>query len=184
MERLNPRSRSDPYGNRINRKHSTLLAYAVPWGTVLLGSLITVFPIASALPIMPPFGYLMLLGWRLVRPGLLPVWAGLPLGLFNDLYSGQPFGFSILVWSLTMLAIDAIEQRFPWRSFWQDWFSASLFIVGYLAGGWLLSGGEPTIHSFIALGPQIVLSILLFPVIARAASHLDRLRLSRWWRTA
>lgn len=183
MERLNPQSRSDAYGSRINRQHSTLLAYAVPWGTILIGSLVPVLPIATALPVMPPFGYIMLLGWRLVRPGLLPVWAGLPLGAFADLFNGQPFGFAILLWSLTMLAIEMIEQRFPWRAFWQDWFSASLFIMGYLVGGWLLSGGEPTIHSLIALGPQIVLSILLFPIAARLVSQLDRLRLRRWRRT-
>ena len=180
MERIDPRARSDAYGRRINRSHSTILANVVPWASILLGSIVPVFIIASALPIMPPLGFLLLLGWRLVRPGLLPVWAGLPLGLFDDLFNGQPFGFGILTWSLTLIAIEIIETRLPWRSFWQDWFTASILTSVYLIAGWLLSGGSPTLHSLIALVPQFVLSILLFPVIARLVARLDQFRLHRW----
>lgn len=180
MERLNPRARSDAYGSRINRQPSTLLAYAVPTGSILLGSVLPIVAIAAALPMMPPLGYLMLLGWRLVRPGLLPVWAGLPLGMVDDLYNGQPFGFAILLWSLTLIAVEVIETRFPWRSFWQDWFTAGILTTAYLTGGWLLSGAEPTAAAFVALVPQLVLSVLIFPVLARLVSRLDRFRLSRW----
>lgn len=180
MERMNPSARSDAYGSRINRQHSTLLANVVPWASILLASLLPVFVIAGALPMVPPLGFLMLVSWRLVRPGLLPVWAGLPLGLFDDLFSGQPFGFAVLSWSLTMIAIELIETRFPWRNFWQDWFTAGILILVYLFGGWLFSGGEPTIHSLIALGPQLVLSILVFPLASRLVARLDHLRLSRW----
>lgn len=180
MERMNPRSRSDAYGSRINRRHSSLLANIVPWASIMIGSIVPILVIATALPIMPPLGFLLLVGWRLVRPGLLPVWAGLPLGLFDDLFSGQPFGFAIFAWSLAMLAVEILETRFPWRSFWQDWFTAGLLVLAYLVGGWLLSGGQPTIPSLIALGPQLVLSILVFPLVARLVSGLDRFRLSRW----
>ena len=180
MERIDPRARSDAYGRRINRSHSTILANVVPWASILLGSIVPLFIVASALPIMPPLGFLLLLGWRLVRPGLLPVWAGLPLGLFDDLFNGQPFGFAILTWSVTLIAIEIMETRLPWRSFWQDWFTASIVTSVYLAVGWLLSGGSPTLHSLIALVPQLVLSILLFPVIARLVARLDQFRLHRW----
>ncbi len=180
MERIDPRARSDAYGNRINRSHSALLANIVPWASILLGSILPLFLIASALPIMPPVGFLFLLGWRLVRPGLLPVWAGLPLGMFDDLFSGQPFGFGILTWSLALIAIELIETRLPWRSFWQDWFTAGIVTSVYLIAGWLLSGGSPTLHSLVALVPQLVLSILLFPVLARLIARLDQFRLHRW----
>ena len=182
MERMEPRARRDAYGSRINRSHSPVLANVVPWASIIIGSLLPVFPIASALPFIPPLGFLMLLGWRLVRPGLLPVWVGLPLGMIDDLYSGQPFGFAVFTWSATMLAIEAAEMRMPWRNFWQDWFTAGIAIIGYLLAGWLLSGGEPTIRSLIAIVPQLVLSLLLFPAIARLTAALDRLRLSRWKR--
>ncbi|UYH55751.1 rod shape-determining protein MreD [Qipengyuania sp. SS22] len=180
MERNDPRARSDAYGSRINRSHSPLLANSVPWISIVLGSLLPIFPIAAGLPTMPPFGLLMLLAWRLVRPGLMPVWAGIPLGLIDDLYSGQPFGFAILTWSLIMLGIELIEARLPWRAFWQDWFTAGILILGYLVAGWLFSGGQPTFHSLMALVPQLVLTILFFPIAARLVAVLDRTRLKRW----
>lgn len=180
MERNDPRSRSDAYGSRINRSHSAFLANIVPWASIVIASILPVFVIATALPMVPPLGLLMLLAWRLVRPGVMPVWAGLPLGLFDDLFNGQPFGFAILTWSLVMLAIELIDARLPWRAFWQDWFSAGILILGYLTAGWLLSGGQPTIHSLIALVPQLVLTILLFPIAARLTAMLDRFRLHRW----
>ena len=179
---MEPRARSDAYGSRINRSHSPILANIVPWASIILGSLLPLLAIATALPYVPPLGFLMLLGWRLVRPGLLPVWAGMPLGLIDDLFSGQPFGFAIFTWSATLLIIEAAEMRLPWRNFWQDWFTANLAIVSYLVLGWLLSGSEPTIHSLVALMPQLLLSIFLFPAIARLTAGLDRLRLSRWRR--
>ena len=180
MERMNPRARADAYGSRINRSQMPLLPTIVPWASIMLASFLPLLVIATALPVLPPLGFLLLLGWRLVRPGLLPVWAGLPLGLFDDLFSGQPFGFAMAIWSAAMIVAEIVETRFPWRSFWQDWFTASLLIIGYLLGGWLLSGATPNLHSLVALGPQLVLSILLFPLSARIVARLDNLRLRRW----
>lgn len=182
MERNDPRARIDAYGSRINRSHSPFLANVIPWASIMLASLLPIFAIAAALPMVPPLGFLMLVGWRLVRPGLLPIWAGFPLGLFDDLYSGQPFGFAILLWSVTMLVIEAIELRLPWRAFWQDWFTAGILTVGYLLLGWILSGASPSIPSLVALVPQLILSILLFPILARIVARLDELRLKRWKR--
>ena len=79
-----------------------------------------------------------------------------------------------------MIVIELIETRLPWRTFWQDWFTACILIFGYLLAGWLLSGGQPTFHSLIALIPQLVLTILLFPIAARLVAMLDRFRLTRW----
>ncbi len=180
MERFNPKSRSDAYGRRINRSHSTLVATVVPYLSILIASLLPIFFIASAMPTVPPLGFLMLMAWRLVRPGLLPVWAGFPLGLFDDLFSGQPLGSAILLWSLAMIAIELIETRFPWRSFAQDWFTAGLILLVYIPGAMLVSGGEPTLAALVALGPQLVLSILVFPLFARLVARLDQLRLTRW----
>ena len=180
MERINPRSRSDTYGSRINRSHSTVLANAMPWISILLASFLPVFFIATALPLLPPTGFFLLIAWRLVRPGLLPVWAGFPLGLFDDLFSGQPFGFAIMTWSLALIGIEILEGRLPWRAFWQDWFTAGIVVGVYLIVGWLLSGATPNIHSLIALVPQLVLSILLFPILSRIIARLDRFRLHRW----
>lgn len=180
MDRFAPKSRSDAYGRRINRSHSTVIATVVPYMSILIASFFPVFFIASALPLVPPLGFLMLLAWRLVRPGLLPVWAGFPLGLFDDLFSGQPLGSAILLWSLAMIAIELIETRFPWRSFAQDWFTAGLILLVYIPLAMLISGGELTLAALIAVGPQLVLSILIFPLFARLVARLDQMRLTRW----
>src|SRR5690606_36356273 len=118
METLHPNARRDPFGSRINRAHSAWLAYGLPWASILLGSLSPWLPIIAPAPVLPPLGLMMMLGWRLVRPGLLPLWAGLPLGLFDDLYSGQPIGSGVLLFSLILIGIELLEIRFPWRSFW------------------------------------------------------------------
>lgn len=66
--------------------------------SILAGSLVTLLPVVATVPFLPPFGLLMFLGWRLLRPGALPVWAAAPLGLFDDLVSGQPLGSAVLLW--------------------------------------------------------------------------------------
>jgi rod shape-determining protein MreD len=179
MERLNPRSRSDPFGSRINRAQSPILAYALPWLTIMLGSLAPWLPVIAPAPVLPPFGFLIMLTWRLVRPGLLPLWAGLPLGLFDDLYSGQPLGSGIVLFSLALLAIQLIEIRFPWRNFWLDWLTATGILVPYLILAALFSGAPLTLVQLEVIVPQLLLSIVLMPIIARVVAMLDRLRLMR-----
>lgn len=180
MEQLNPRARRDRYGSRINRTHSPVLASTVPWVSILLASLCQTLPMASAAPIMPPLGFIALLCWRLVRPGLLPVWAGFPLGLFDDLLSGQPFGSAILLWSVALLVIELIETRLPWREFVLDWMLATLLIAAYLLLGAIMSGAPIEGPMLAMLLPQFVLSALVYPILARLVAGLDRLRLTRF----
>ena len=179
MEPLHPKARRDPYGSKINRTHLPLLAYGVPWASILLGSLTPWLPIISPAPVLPPFGFLFMLAWRLQRPGLLPLWAGLPLGMFDDLYSGQPFGSGVLLFSLAMIAIELIEIRFPWRNFWLDWLTAAANLVIYLVVAAVLSGAQIDPVQLKVIGPQIVLTVVLYPILARFVVHLDRMRLMR-----
>ena len=99
IDQINPRARRDEFGSKINRDHSRLLAYGVPWLSILLFSLTPMLPVIAPAPVMPPLGYMMMLAWRLMRPGLLPLWAGLPLGAFDDLFTGQPIGSGVLQFS-------------------------------------------------------------------------------------
>lgn len=179
MERLDPRARSDMYGRRINRAPDPFRALSVPWLSIMLGSVLPVLLIADLMPLLPSLGFLLLLGWRMVRPGLLPLWAGAPLGAFDDLVSGQPFGSAILLWSLAMIAIELIETRFPWRGFWQDWFTAGVIAVAYWLAALLVSGGGITPEMLAVALPQALLSVLLYPIIARMVASLDRFRLKR-----
>lgn len=179
MERLNPSARSDPYGSRINRTQSPLRAGSVPWLSIMLGSVLPVLVVADVMPLVPPLGLLMLLAWRMVRPGLLPLWAGAPLGAFDDLFSGQPFGSAIMLWSFALIGIELIEARFPWRGFWQDWFTAGLAALMVWFAALLLSGARVTPELLVVAMPQALLSVLLYPILARMVASLDRFRLAR-----
>lgn len=179
MESLNPRARSDRYGSRINRDQSPILAIGVPWLSILIGSLTPWLPIVASAPVLPPIGFLMLLAWRLLRPGLLPLWAGLPLGMFDDLFSGQPFGSATLMFALALIATELIELRFPWRTFLLDWLTASALTAVYLFVTALVSGVALAHFQPPVIVPQFLLSVMLFPIVARMVSLLDRLRLMR-----
>ena len=79
--------------------------------SVMAGSMATsTLPLVAGTPLLPPFGLLILLAWRLMRPGMWPAWIGLPLGLFDDLYNGQPFGSSAFIWSLCMIAVELVDR--------------------------------------------------------------------------
>lgn len=179
IDRLDPKARRDAYGSRINRENSPVLAYAIPPLSIVIASIVPVLFIASAAPMLPPLGFLALMGWRIVRPGLLPIWAGFPLGAVSDLVSGQPFGSAILLWSLAMIAYEILDTRFPLRSFGQEWMNLTLATAIYLLAAALLSGASITLPMLKALAPQLLLSALLFPIVARMIARLDQLRLLR-----
>ena len=109
-----------------------------------------------------------------LRPGLFPIWAGLPLGAFDDLYSGQPFGSGVVLWSAAMLAMDTIDNRLLWRSFAQDWAVASLLLAAYLvlaAGTAGLAAGYPLP---LVIDPQLLVTLALYPLVTRLVALLDR----------
>ncbi|MBC2669405.1 rod shape-determining protein MreD [Novosphingobium piscinae] len=164
----------------INRVHSPLLARAVPWLTVALASVVQTLPFIASAPVAPPLGFMVLLGWRQLNPGLLPVWAGLPLGLIDDLYSGQPMGAAMFLWSVAMISLDLIEQRFPWRSYLLDWAVAAGFMTGYLVLAGIIAVPPGSLPLIRVLGPQLVLAILIFPLVERFIALCDRLRLLRF----
>ncbi|MEO6042250.1 MAG: rod shape-determining protein MreD [Croceibacterium sp.] len=171
-------------GRRINRAHSPVLAIGLPWLSVLLGSLCPWLPVIAPAPVVPPLGFMVLLAWRLLRPGLFPLWAGLPLGLIDDLYSGQPLGSGILLFSLALLGIELIELRIPWRGFLLDWALAAAILALYLSAAALVSGARLTPVQLTVIGPQVLISIVLFPLVARLIAILDRVRLMRVRRLA
>jgi rod shape-determining protein MreD len=175
---LSPKDRfRNRFRKRINRAPSPVLARSVPWISIMLGSLAPAWIVIASAPLLPPLGFLMLVAWRQLRPGLLPVWAGLPLGLFDDLYSGQPLGNGVFLWSLAVIALDVVEARFPWRNFLTEWLMAAGLITGYIVLGLGIAnlGGGAT--PFQVIVPQIILSIFFYPLVGRLVAGFDRLRL-------
>ncbi|MEG3165569.1 rod shape-determining protein MreD [Sphingomonas sp. PB2P19] len=150
-------------------------ARAIAAGTVVAGSLATIIPVVATIPILPPLGLVMLLAWRLLARFAFKPWAAAPLGLFDDLVSGQPLGSAVLLWSLSFLAIDLLEQRLVFRDYWQDWLIAGGLIAGVIIGGRFLALPVGA-HVDTVLLAQIMVSILLFPLAARIVARVERKR--------
>ena len=143
----------------------------VPAISVVAASALTLWPFVASIPFLPPFGLLMLLGWRLTKPESLRIWAPLPLGLFDDLVSGQPLGNAMLFWTLCFFMVDLIDQRVVFRDFWQDWLIAAGSIGFCLIMGRLVASPIGA-HVDTVLLSQIVIAILLFPLAARICAML------------
>lgn len=139
--------------------------------SILGGSLVTLLPVVATVPFLPPFGLLMFLGWRLLRPGALPVWAAAPLGLFDDLVSGQPLGSAVLLWQLCSLMLDLVDTRLVTRDFWQDWLLAGGSIAVCLIAGRAFATSLSA-HVDTVLIFQIVVSVALFPAATRLCTAL------------
>src|SRR3546814_16448350 len=93
---------------------------ALPILSVMLGSLVTIIPVIFPGGLLPPFGLMVLLAWRLLRPESLKIWSPVLLGLFDDLLSGQPFGSAMLLWTICFLVIELIKISLVFRDFGQD----------------------------------------------------------------
>ncbi|QGP78528.1 rod shape-determining protein MreD [Sphingobium sp. CAP-1] len=165
------------YVPRLGRHPSRFRLEGTPVIAVMLGSFLTTLPIIAQSAILPPFGLLILLSWRLLRPELWRTWIGLPLGLFDDMMSGQPIGSAMFLWTVALIGVDWIEHRMVWRSYRQDWLIATLAIIFCISGGLFFARitGGGSVH-FTLVAPQIVWTILLFPFIVRQCARIDRWR--------
>lgn len=163
--------------SRINRTPSPIIARGLPWLTVMICSILPGLLLIASAPILPPLGFLAFVSWRQLRPGLMPVWAGLPLGFFDDLYSGQPAGSAVLLWSLAAIVLDEIEERLPWRNFLTEWLVAMALILAYIVLSLFIAniaGASTPVHVIV---PQIVISLLFYPFVGRLVALADRIRL-------
>tara|TARA_R110000850_G_scaffold15691_5_gene48976 strand:- start:4126 stop:4641 length:516 start_codon:yes stop_codon:yes gene_type:complete len=164
--------------SNIGRQPSQLRIRLVPPVTVILGSMITALPIITDYPILPPMGLLILLAWRLIRPGYWTVWAGFPLGLIDDIFSGQPFGSAAFLWSVVFVLLETLDRKMVSRDYWQDWLIASLATIFVLVGGMLIVDLQSNILRVDLLAPQIILSTLLYPFLTRFIGGIDNWRVA------
>jgi rod shape-determining protein MreD len=167
-----------PEGNPFMER-TPLRATAVPILSTLAGSAMALVPVIATEPIVPPFGLMMLLAWRLLRPDIWPVWAALPLGLADDLMSGHYLGTAMILWTLAFLALEWVDQALRWRDGWIEWGVASVGIVVLEIGAWALSQPTHSQTSILTVIPQMLGAILLFPAILRITAALDNWRLKR-----
>lgn len=165
------------YEPRINRKTSRLKLRLYPLLSVIIASMLAMLlPFFPSIPLLPPLGFMLLLAWRILRPGLWPVWIGAPLGLVDDMFSGQPFGSAILIWSITMVLLELADQRFLLRGFWPDWIIASALILFAIIAAYGINVVNGAVIAPIVLLPQIALSMIFFPLTIRFTARIDARR--------
>ena len=154
---------------------------AVPVATVMIASALPLMlPLVASSPVLPPLGLLFFLCWQLLRTEMWPVWIGLPLGLWDDLFSGAPIGTAIALWTAASIAIAYLSQRIYWRGFLHDWAIAALLIAIIQSLAALIV--HPHAHTGRVLGlivPQIIVSALLVPLFMRLTGTFDNFRLKR-----
>ena len=151
----------------------------VPAATVVIGSLLASLPIIVQNGWFPDFGFLALIAWRLYRADVWPSWWGAPLGLINDLVSGDPVGLSVTVWTASMLLLDLLDRRTIWRDYWIEWALASVLILFSEAAQWQVAAWIGAKVPFTAMLPPLLISVAAFPVVARIVARLDQWRLGR-----
>ncbi len=154
-------------------------AHLVPAATVVVASLLAALPIVSTSGWYPDFGYLVFISWRLLRADPWPPWWAAPLGFVNDLFTGYPIGFSIALWSATMLALDLIDRRTMWRDYWIEWVLAAVLIAIDEWLQWRVAKVLGAAPAFTRMVPPILVSICLFPAFAWLVSRVDAWRLGR-----
>jgi rod shape-determining protein MreD len=164
--------------HRIGREPAPYAPF-VPAATVVVGSLLAALPIVSHTGWYPNFGYMVLISWRLLRADPWPSWWAAPLGLVNDLFTGYPVGFSIALWSATMLALDLIDRRTMWRDYWIEWILAAVLLTIDQWMQWRLAALVGARVPFSKMVPPIVISICVFPLSAWLVSRVDAWRLKR-----
>ncbi|MEQ1726088.1 MAG: rod shape-determining protein MreD [Sphingopyxis sp.] len=145
----------------------------IPTGSILIASALTVLPFSANAPLLPPLGFMMLLSWRMLRSDIWPVWIGIPLGLFDDLAGGQPVGSAVALWTIMMLAMEAIDRRIIWRDFWIDWGLAAAGLAIFLVAEAVLARTGDLTRIIALVGPQFLWSAMLIPLLMRLAALLD-----------
>ena len=163
---------------RIGQGPRTGAAY-VPAMSVVAGSLLSAMPIVSVSGWYPDFGFLILLGWRLLRADAWPAWWAAPLGFVNDILTGAPVGMSVALWTAVMIVMDLVDRRTIWRDYWIEWALAALLILAAETMEWWLAALNGAGFAFRSTLPPVLVSVLAFPIVAWLVSRLDRWRLGR-----
>ena len=163
---------------RLGSNPSRLRVQATPILSVMIASAIpNLVPVVVQSPTLPPLGLLFLVAWRLLHHEMWPLWIGAPLGLFDDIMSGQALGTAMFLWSVVIILIEVVDSRLFWRDYWHDWLIALGAALLFLAGGLLFARLSGSTASLLLIGPQLFWSVLLYPLIVRTIAWIDRWRM-------
>ncbi|WP_260483872.1 rod shape-determining protein MreD [Sphingomicrobium flavum] len=144
---------------------------------VLLTSFMALWPVISFRGWWPDLALLVLIAWRLQRPLAFKPWFAPVAGIFNDLVSGHPIGLSVFTFSLAMIAAELIERRRQWQDYATEWLVASILIAISEMVQWQVARLGGADLPVAAMGVPILVSVLLFPLIATLVRWTDAIRL-------
>ena len=128
---------------------------------------------------MPSLVFLCLPPWRLTPPEIWPFWAAAAFGLVADIVSGAPLGQSPLLWTAIFLGLASLDAWMGVRDYWLDWAAAGAAILFHSVGVWYIALLMKSDVAFWVMVPQLVMSVLGYPIAARIVLSLDRWRLAR-----
>ena len=165
-------------GRRFGQGPRTGAPY-IPAASVIAASLLSALPIVSTSGWYPDFGFLVLIGWRLLRSDPWPAWWAAALGLANDLMTGAPIGLSVVLWSATMVLLDLIDRRTMWRDYWIEWGLAALLLLLGESFEWWVAGLTGPAGPYSSILPPLLIAVFAFPIAAWLVARLDRWRLGR-----
>ena len=154
-------------------------ARATPVVSTLLASSLALLPIVSTAQLLPNFGLLALLSWRLLRPEIWTARMGIGLGLAHDLITGGPVGLAMSLWTLLLLFFDFVDNRLVWRDYWIEWLLAAAAISVAALVDWKVSDLMGAAGPLRTIVPGILVSVLFFPAMLGLVVRLDRWRLRR-----
>jgi rod shape-determining protein MreD len=163
-------------GDVVRREYRRRL---IPVASTIFASLLAALPIVAKSPLVPEFSLLVVIAWRLLRPEIWPAHMALALGLFNDLVAGHPLGQSMAIWTTIFLVCDYIDSRLGFRDYWMDWIIAAASILFAIGAAWYIGVLMGSRIPFPVMLPQLAVSILCYPLVARLVLGLDRWRLAR-----
>ncbi len=172
------RSGLDPLRS-LRQKAPPAFAPYIPAGSVVLASLLAALPLISSQGWYPDFGFLLFLGWRLLRSDPWPSWWAAPLGFINDLFTGTALGYSVALWCATMIVLDLVDRRTMWRDYWIEWMLAAVLISADELLQWRVAKAIDAAPPLVAIVPPVVISVLVFPLVAWLVGRIDGWRLGR-----
>ena len=172
------RSGLDPLRS-LRQQAPPAFAPYIPAGSVVLASLLAALPLISSQGWYPDFGFLLFLGWRLLRSDPWPSWWAAPLGFINDLFTGTPLGYSVALWCATMIVLDLVDRRTMWRDYWIEWMLAAVLISADELLQWRVAKAIDAAPPLVAIVPPVVISVLVFPLVAWLVGRIDGWRLGR-----
>ena len=165
--------------SRYQQRTAPYRARLVPIVSTILASCLALLPIVSAGQMLPNFGLLALLAWRLLRPEIWSAQMGIGLGLAHDLITGGPLGLGMALWPLLLMFFDFADNRLQWRDHWIEWLLAAFAIALASLADWKVADLMRAAGPLSNVVPHILISILFFPAVLRVVVMLDRWRLGR-----